>query len=311
MSARVAVVGSLNMDLVVHVERLPAPGETVAGSAVEVRDGGKGANQAVAAAALGAQVRLVGAVGTDTYGAALVDGTRDRGVDVDHVESVDGPSGMAFIAVDPVGQNTITMSPGANARLEAHAAVAALGELAGYRIAMMQLEIPTAVNLAVARRAREIGVRTMLNAAPLGDPEDPELKELLGLCDTLVVNETEAAQLLGYTPRNWGDAAGELISLGPAAAVITCGADGALAYDGQQLVTQPGFEVDAVDGTGAGDTFCGALAVALTAGQDWGQSLAYACAAGAIACTRLGGQAGPTPADIAHLLDQQGGSRAS
>jgi ribokinase len=232
-------------------------------------------------------------------------------VDVDHVESVDGPSGMAFIAVDPVGQNTITMSPGANTRLEAHAAVAALGELAGYRIAMMQLEIPTAVNLAVARRAREIGVRTMLNAAPLGDPEDPELKELLGLCDTLVVNETEAAQLLGYTPRNWGDAAGELISLGPAAAVITCGADGALAYDGQQLVTQPGFEVDAVDGTGAGDTFCGALAVALTAGQDWGQSLAYACAAGAIACTRLGGQAGPTPADIAHLLDQQGGSRAS
>jgi ribokinase len=310
MSALVAVVGSLNMDLVVHVERLPRPGETVAGSAVQVRDGGKGANQAVAVAALGAKVRLVGAVGTDVYGTALVESARGRGVDVD-VETVDGSSGLAFIAVDPTGQNTITMSPGANAALDADVAVARLGNLTGYSIVMMQLEVSIAVNLAVARLAREAGVRTMLNAAPLGNPGHPDLKELLGLCDILVVNETETAQLLGRTNRDWGEAADDLLKLGPAAAVITRGADGALAGDGQQLVTHPGFEVHAVDGTGAGDTFCGALAVALTAGQDWEQALAYACAAGAIACTRHGAQSGPTLADIAALLDQHGGDHAS
>jgi ribokinase len=308
----VTVVGSLNMDLVVRVARLPEPGETVAGSAVEYRNGGKGANQAVAAAAAGAQVRLVGAVGQDPYGRQLIDGLERRGVRADGVHTIDTSSGIALIVVDAVGQNTITFAPGANAGLAPDVAIAALGTLGESDVVMMQLEVPTPVNVAVARLARERQVRTVLNAAPLAQWPDLDLEKLLGLCDVLVVNESEAAQLLGHTPDDWDQAAGELLRLGPASAVVTLGAHGAVAADGEHQITQPGFAVDAVDGTGAGDNFCGALAVALSTGSDWQRALAVACAAGALACTRVGGQAGAaTQAEIADFLEQQGERHAT
>lgn len=307
-NARVTVVGSLNMDLVVRVDRLPGPGETVAGSSVEYRHGGKGANQAVAAAALGARVRLIGAVGQDTYGRELTDGLRRHGVPTEELRLADGePSGVALIVVDAAGQNTITIAPGANATLAPQEVTAALGELADTEIVMLQMEIPNSVNLAVARLARERGVRTVLNAAPLAEHPSVEFDELLTLCDVLVVNEAEAIQLLGHTPQDWIQAAGKLLALGPAAAVITLGANGAVVTDGQQQIFHPGFRVDVVDGTGAGDDFCGALAVALATGVDWRRALAEGCAAGAIACTRLGAQSGAaTSAEISALLDHQG-----
>jgi ribokinase len=313
VSARVSVVGSLNMDLVVRVARLPQPGETVAGSEVEYRTGGKGANQAVAAAAAGARVRMVGAVGGDPYGQRLIDGLERRGVGTDDIRAIDASSGIALIVVDTAGQNTITIAPGANGSLSPDTALAALGDLDRIDIVMMQLEVPTAVNLAVARLARERGVRTMLNAAPLDHFPRPDLVELLELCDVLVVNESEARQLLGAALDDWAGAAADLLSLGPAAAVITLGADGAVAVtDDHQLIKQPGFKVDAVDGTGAGDSFCGVLAVSLATDNDWQQALRTACAAGALACTRVGGQSrAATQAEIADFLRWAGDPHAS
>jgi ribokinase len=313
VSARVSVIGSLNMDLVVRVARLPQPGETVAGSEVEYRTGGKGANQAVAAAAAGAQVRMVGAVGGDPYGQRLIEGLARRGVDTAGVGAIDTSSGIALIVVDTAGQNTITIAPGANGLLTPDAALAAVGNLDQTDVVLMQLEVPIAVNLAVARLARARGVRTMLNAAPLAHFPEPDVSELLGLCDVLVVNESEAVQLLGVGPDDWTTAAGDILPLGPRSAVITLGADGAVAAtEDHQRIIQPGFKVDAVDGTGAGDNFCGVLAVSLAADDDWQRALTTACAAGALACTRVGGQSrAATQVEIAEFLCQQGDSDAS
>ncbi|AUG75062.1 ribokinase [Kitasatospora sp. MMS16-BH015] len=311
MTERLVVVGSLNMDLSVTVPRLPAPGETVRGTEVVRGAGGKGANQAVAAARLGAAVTLVGLVGADAYGTELRERLAAEGV-ADHTvaELPDAASGLALIVVQQDGENTITLSPGANGRLDP-ATLAPLLDLAltpPPGAVLLQLEVPLSTVHAATRRSRAAGVRTVLNAAPL--PEDPRaLAELLGEIDVLVVNETEAAGLLDASPSpdtrpaEWAERADRLRSLGPDTVVVTLGAAGAVAAGPDGLLTEPGFTVRAVDTVGAGDAFCAQLALALGTSTPLPAALRRACAAGALAATRQGAQSAlPTLAEVDQLV---------
>ncbi len=298
----VTVVGSLNMDLVVRVERHPRPGETVLGRGHDELPGGKGANQAVAAARLGAQVRMVGRVGDDPHGRALLSSLTRAGVDVAGVRTSGARTGVAFIQVDDSGQNAIVVSPGANAEL----AVADLDAVGlGTAVLMLQLEVPVAVSLAAARAARRSGALVVLNLAPARSLAPAELQDVTHL----IVNEHEAGVLLNVAADDIvaepEAAAGRLTELVPAA-VITLGAQGA-AYatregDGG---TQPAFAVRVVDTTAAGDAFAGALAARLAAGEP-GLSTAvrHACAAGSLATTVLGAQPSlPTSEAVERLLE--------
>ncbi len=284
MSApRLVVAGSVNLDLVVRTARFPAPGETLTGAGFATYGGGKGANQAVAAARLGARVAFVGAVGDDPFGAELRAGLAREGLELDGL-AVDAalPSGVAVITVRRDGENQIVVAPGANAALDA-AAVAA--RLPGADALLLQLEVPLTAVIAAARAAREAGVRTVLNAAPARDLPG----ELLAGLDVLVVNRVEAAQLAG------GDAepaalAERLLARGVRAVVLTLGADGAMWRDADGLLVQRVEPVEVVDTTGAGDAFCGALATRLAEGASAGEALRFACAAGALACAGAGAQ---------------------
>ncbi|MEA2278801.1 MAG: ribokinase [Solirubrobacteraceae bacterium] len=288
MSGRVAVVGSINLDLVVRVERHPAPGETVVGGDRSELPGGKGANQAVAAARLGAEVALVGRVGADEPGRRLRDGLAGEGVDVAHVrEDADAPTGMAFIAVDPAGENTIVVSPGANARVDGGDVDAARELLAGAAVTLVQHEIsPAAVAAAIAAA----GGTVVLNPAParaLGP----------GMVDVLVPNRGELAALSG---RDDGDPVQLARGLHAArAVVVTLGADGALVVEGDRVERIAAPSVTAVDTTGAGDAFCGALAQALADGAALVEAARWAALAAAESVTRPGAQGGlPRRADV-------------
>jgi ribokinase len=311
MKQRLVVVGSLNMDLSVTVRRLPGPGETVLGADVVRSAGGKGANQAVAAARLGALVRMIGLLGDDAFGGELRRSLAGEGVDNRAVAELPGTSsGLALIVVQRDGENTITLSPGANRHLDA-GRLAALtdGPLAAPAdTVLLQLEVPLPTVLAAARAARAAGAYTVLNAAPSPEP-GPLLDELLRAVDVLVVNETEAAALLGHpampsdhvAPAVWAE---RLRGLGPGTAVITLGPAGAVAADQHGTRHQPGFPVRAVDAVGAGDAFCAQLALALGARLPMSEALRSSCAAGALAATRPGAQASlPTRAEVDALLE--------
>ncbi|MFC1406962.1 MULTISPECIES: ribokinase [Streptacidiphilus] len=313
MTERLVVVGSLNMDLSVTVPRLPAPGETVSGADVIRGAGGKGANQAVAAARLGARVRMVGLLGDDAFGSELRSCLATEGVDDRAVAELPGAaSGLALIVVQHDGENTITLSPGANHHLDT-ATLATLTDgllAAPTDTVLLQLEVPLPTVLAAARTARAAGALTVLNAAPRPEP-GPLLAELLREVDVLVVNETEATGLLGIQHRpgadtgleTWAERAEQLRALGPATVVITLGALGALAAGPLHRHHQPGFPVHAVDTVGAGDAFCAQLSIALGAGVALPQALRRACAAGARAATRVGAQSSlPTRAEVDALL---------
>ncbi|WP_034086908.1 ribokinase [Streptacidiphilus albus] len=312
MSTQLAVVGSLNMDLSVRVRRLPTPGETVSGEDA-VRDaGGKGANQAVAASRLGARVRMVGLLGDDAFGTELRARLVSEGVDDRAVGTLpDSSSGVALIVVQHDGENAITLSPGANRRLDAPVLERITGgDLLGPAdVLLLQLEIPVATALAAARTARRAGVLTVLNAAPLPTVDD-ELLELLRSVDVLVVNQSEALGLLpdAGRPEAGPDCAAALLGLGPTVAVVTLGEAGAAAAEGLEALVEPGFRVDAVDAVGAGDAFCAQLALALGARVGLPEALRRACAAGALATTRAGAQAAlPTSAEVDALLARTGG----
>jgi ribokinase len=290
---RVTVLGSLNMDISVTVPRLPEPGATVLGSDARFTPGGKGANQAVAAARLGADVRMAGCVGDDDFGQRLLAALRDEEVNADGVRvTADAPTGLAMISVDHAGENIITVAPGANHEVgdEELAAAAGPGD-----ILVICAEIPVpAIKAALARAAR-----CVLNLAPA--PPDAAAIVAAGV-DWLVVNETEAAAVLGRPVSGLaeaGQAAADLITVGARHAVVTAGAHGAALAGPEATATIGAFRVAAVDTVGAGDTFVGALAVALAAGIPAAEAVRVAAAAGATAATRPGAQAGmPHPADI-------------
>jgi len=292
---KVTVLGSLNMDISVTVPRLPGPGATVLGSAARFSPGGKGANQAVAAARLGADVRMAGCVGDDDFGRQLLAALHAEGIDTGAVRTVRRvPTGLAMIAVDADGENLITVAPGANHQV-GPAEVAAAG--AHERdILVISAEIPAP---AIAQALTQAGP-AIFNLAPAPG----NAKTLVtGTVDWLVVNESEAAAVLGRPVSGLAAAAvaaADLITRGPRHAVVTAGAHGAaLAHAEHGPATVEGFRVRPVDTTGAGDTFVGALAVALAAGVPALEAVTAAAAAGAAAVTRHGAQtAMPRPADV-------------
>ncbi|MFJ9030315.1 ribokinase [Streptomyces sp. NPDC102274] len=301
------VVGSANADLVIGVERRPGAGETVLGSDLSVHPGGKGANQAVAAARLGARTALLARVGDDAHGRLLLDSQRSAGVDTAGVLSGGAPTGVALITVDPSGDNSIVVSPGANARLSPADIRDAAGLLRASRVVSAQLEIPLeTVEEVVAGMAP--GSRFVLNPSP----PVPLPVGILAACDPLIVNEHEARVVLGASvgddPEEWARA---LLALGPRSVVITLGARGALVADDRTAELVPSVRVRAVDTTGAGDAFTAALAWRLGAGESLAVAAAYAARVGAAAVTREGAQVSfPTAAEVAALAGAAPGPRA-
>ncbi|WP_108999552.1 ribokinase [Streptomyces rishiriensis] len=283
------VVGSANADLVIGVERRPAAGETVLGSDLAVHPGGKGANQAVAAARLGARTALLARVGDDAHGRLLLDAQRAAGVDTTGVLAGGAPTGVALITVDPSGDNSIVVSPGANGRLTPADVRAASGLLHASKVVSAQLEIPLETVVEVVRNLAP-GGRFVLNPSP----PRPLPAEVLAVCDPLIVNEHEAKVILGEAgdtaadPEDW---ARLLLAKGPRSVVVTLGAEGALvaSADGGVRRVAP-VKVDAVDTTGAGDSFTAALAWRLGAGASLAQAAAYAARVGAVSVTRRGAQ---------------------
>lgn len=288
MTGRVVVVGSANVDLVVDVPRHPHAGETVLGDRLRRSPGGKGANQAVAAAWAGeADTTFVGALGEDEAGDLLLVSLGGAGVRTDLVARVDAPTGTAFVTVDPGGENAIVVAPGANDLLQLGARQA--GRIAEADVVLAQLEIPLDV-VTKAAELRKPGALFVLNAAP--SRELPA--ELWAAIDLLVVNEHEAADLAG-TPE-------ALLDRVPVA-VVTRGGEGCLVLRREQETKHiNGIPVQAIDTTGAGDIFCGVLAAALARGLDVEEATRLACAAGALAVTRPGTQTAVPSAEEVALL---------
>ena len=285
---RVVVVGSVNLDLVYRVPHLPRPGETLLGDRIERLPGGKGGNQAYAAArvaAPGVEVAIVACVGDDDAGRLLCDDLSSAGVDVSGSHVVAAPSGTALIAVDAAGENTIVVIPGANHRWPAEA-VDRL-EFDTDDVVVLQLEVPLEVAEAVADRAAAAGARVVLNAAPA----EPRAAALARRVDVLVVNEGEATALLGAaTPVDAGSLTAALDGVGvDGVVVVTLGPRGALlGVPGAPVVHVPANVVDAVDTVGAGDAFVGAFAAALAAGEDPEAAVRRGAAAGALTATVVG-----------------------
>ncbi|MFH8236706.1 ribokinase [Streptomyces sp. NPDC018321] len=293
------VVGSANADLVIGVERRPGAGETVLGTDLAVHPGGKGANQAVAAARLGARTALLARVGDDDYGRLLLDSQRAAGVDTVGVLVGGAPTGVALITVDPSGDNSIVVSPGANGRLAPGDVRAAASLFHASRVVSTQLEVPLETVVEVVRSLAP-GSRFVLNPSP----PLPLPREVLDACDPLIVNEHEAKVVLGDArvsdrPEDW---ARILLAKGPRSVVVTLGAEGALVASGSQVSRVPSVKVDAVDTTGAGDAFTAALAWRLGTGASLAEAAAYAARVGAAAVTRAGAQASyPTAAEVEAL----------
>ncbi len=320
----IVVVGSLNMDLVVPVQRFPAPGETLLGGDYARHPGGKGANQAVAAARAGGRVSMIGRVGEDAFGTALVGALRHDGVMTDAVVRLqDVPTGVAFISVAADGQNVIVVSPGANARLRPDDLDP--DDLADADVVLLQLEVPLDTTLAAASLGRAAGARVILNLAPAQTLEPAALADV----DVLLVNETEAAALTERSADEVArapEAAAAALAERVPAVVLTLGAAGAVwaiaATDGagSRAGTSgeatrgrvDGHTIEAVDTTAAGDAFAGALAVRLAADVPLGEAVRFANAAGALAATRPGAQPSlPTAAEIEAFLGERTGWRSS
>jgi ribokinase len=300
--ADVFVVGSINQDFVLNVERRPEPGETVTDAQLSKGNGGKGANQAAAAALLGADVVLLGRVGDDGFGEPLVEALAGKGVDASLLEAAPGSStGTAVITVTPDGENAITVAPGANRSLIADDVDDASGSIGGARVLVAQMEVSPEVVLRAVEVAAQHGTRALVNLAP--PFEVP--RELLEKLDPLVVNEHEAAFLLGERVEGVDGAlaaARDLLALGPRSVVVTVGKDGAVFSDGESTEHLPTPRVDVVDTTGAGDAFVGALAASLARDYSLEDAVAYAVRAGAAAVTKEGAQGALPTTDVIEAL---------
>jgi ribokinase len=281
------------MDLVVRTERIPAPGETVLGGVFFQLPGGKGANQAVAAARLGGAVTFVGCVGEDAFGDSLLAGLKSDGVDTSFVRRIgDTASGVALIGVDAQGQNSIIVAPGANAALNVVDIEAARSAIESADAIVAQFEVPQDAVIRAMHLAVLEGVHTILNPAPFHFGDRLSMA-LLSSIEVLVPNEHEAAAILGVQPGkriDYREAAVSLLRFGPGSVIITLGNEGCIVADKHGVRAIPADEVDAVDTTAAGDCFCGALAVALAEGLSLDDAARFASAAAAISVTRMGAQ---------------------
>jgi ribokinase len=278
----IVVVGSINMDLVVQVDTFPQPGETRLGSDYAQHPGGKGANQAVAAARAGGSVTMIGRVGDDGFGQLLKAGLERDGIDTRQVAMLEHtPSGVAFISVNAEAQNCIIVAPGANAKLTPDDLSAAHFE--GAKAVLLQLEIPLSTALKAAQLGRAAGAMVILNLAPAQQLTQAQLADI----DLLVVNESEAALLSGLSDEQV--ALAQLATLVPQV-VLTRGERGALWHDGARSGNVPAFKVTTIDTTAAGDAFVGALAVSRCEGRPLAEAVRFAAAAGALATTQRGAQ---------------------
>ena len=298
----VFVMGSINQDFVLKVERRAGPGETVTDAVLSTHNGGKGANQSAAAALLGASVVFLGRVGDDGFGGPLVRALADKGVDTALVQESEGAStGTAFITVTADGENAITVAPGSNRSLTPQDVDDARERIGDSRVLVAQMEIPRETVRRAVEVAGEEGTRMLVNLAP---PFEVPRAVLEGV-DPLIVNEHEAAFLLGGKVEGIEgalDAAPRLLSLGPRSAVVTVGADGAVLAEEGGVRRVPAPQAEVVDTTGAGDAFVGALAYRLARGDTLEEAVSYAVRAGAAAVTKEGAQGAlPTP-DVLEAL---------
>jgi ribokinase len=288
-ASQIAVLGSLNMDLVQRVPRMPHPGETLPAIDFHTYVGGKGANQACAAAKLGASVEMSGMVGDDLFALRLRQALRDLGVDITGIGTSCNPSGTAIILVLPNGENAIVISAGANADVTPEFALKAINRLKAGDLLLCQLEIPLEAVQVALRTAQERGILTILDPAPARDLPD----DLLRTAALLTPNQTEAALLVGNTgspttPPEARMTAAALLRRGPQTVILKMGALGCLVADQTSAVELPGFPVEAIDTTAAGDAFNGALAVRLAEGSSLIEAARFANAAAALSVTKAG-----------------------
>ena len=285
------VIGSSNTDMVVKSAKLPAPGETIIGGEFLMNPGGKGANQAVAAAKLGAEVVFLCKVGSDIFGKQAIEGFKTEGIDIDYVlTDAANPSGVALILVDDKGENSIAVASGANGNLQVEELDSIIAQIKKEDIVLLQLEIPLATVESALKRCSEKGAKVILNPAPAALLNDAVFPYI----DIITPNETEAELLTGIKVsdlQSAESAAKALIAKGVANVIITLGSQGALVYSQSINVLVPSPKVVAVDTTAAGDVFNGALAVALSEGKDLKDAAEFACKVASIAVTRMGAQA--------------------
>jgi ribokinase len=303
----VVVAGSLNMDLVVQVERMPAPGETLRGSDLQTIPGGKGANQAAAACRLGCEVAMIGRVGADAFGPRLKRNLQDQGVNVEYVQVDDQTaSGTALILVERGGENSIVISPGANGRFSAQDIQRSRELIESAGILLLQFEVPLEAIQAAVQAARQSSVQVILNPAP-AQAVPPEL---LAQVDILAPNESELQTLTGMktdTLQTVKQAARKLLDLGVPVVIVTLGAQGALLATRKAIQLVPGVPVETVDTTAAGDAFIGGLASALLQERPLQQAVLYANCAGALATTKFGAQPSlPSAAEVNACFQNRG-----
>lgn len=296
----IIVFGSVNMDMVVKVDALPRQGETVLCPGYTTIPGGKGANQAIAAARAGAKTAMVGMVGDDGFGRRCFQNLKEQGVMASGIGKSDKPTGCAYIAVDPSGQNTIISASGAN--LDTAEDQVPDEILTGENTILMQMEIPLEQNWKMVKRAHDRGCRTILNAAPVRNiPRD-----MLGMIRYLIINEIEARQLAQKEGIDANDGAAIAKALSDASkmtCIVTLGREGTVAASKGDIWKVGVLDITAVDTTGAGDTFCGVFAAAKDAGADLPEALHRAAVAGGLACLKLGAQGGmPFREDIDERL---------
>jgi ribokinase len=308
----ILVVGSLNADLVVRAPRFPQPGETISGEDLQVIPGGKGANQAVAAARHGANVAMLGRVGKDNFGDLLLENLRSNRVETELIRRDDASTGTAIIVVDADGQNSIVLSAGANGNVSSSDVENA--SFSNFNLLLLQMEIPTPTVLSAARRAKENGVRVILNPAPAKELAD----ELIALADFIVPNETELCILTGMEVKDFPSAAAasrKLRERGAQNVIVTLGSKGALLVTGEEVTHVDAFKVEVVDTTAAGDAFIGGFAAKLLESASLlsvrkqapafqiTSAVRYACACGALAATRFGAQPSlPTKEEVERFM---------
>jgi len=296
----ILVIGSLNADLVVRAPRFPAPGETISGEDLAIIPGGKGANQAVAAARQGTSVAMVGRVGNDSFGPTLIQNLQENKVDTGNVLTDESATGTAIIVVDADGQNRIVLSPGANGKVTMEDV-----ETVSFRdaeVLLLQLEIPLETVVHAASVGRQNGLRVILNPAPARQLPDLILADV----DILVPNESELQLLTGLPVTDTTSAevaAKALLAKGVKNVIVTLGANGTLLVTGEMVTHIPTFKVDVVDTTAAGDAFIGGLAAALLKGVPLEEAVRYGNASGALAATKFGAQPSlPTAGEVEQLL---------